>query len=161
MKVSKKESSFLVYLFIIISLVVVFLILYYVALTNKNKSPSLSPQGKRSSAPPPTQQRYVAVRKAEELPQTTVIPTTGEKVIVIPLTFVVKSISPDTIILQKEGGGEREIVEYLPKKQTIKVFSGTPENSQLLGGVEKLALGQKIKVINHITKKEIYFYIIK
>lgn len=160
MKISKKENSLLIYLFIIVSLVVVFLVLYYAILISKNKSLSPSVE-KKSAAPPPTERQYVAVRKAEELPQTTIVPTTGEKVIVIPITFVVKSISPDSIILQKKGGGERDIAKYLPKKQTIKVFSGSPENGQLLGGVEKLALGQEIKVVNHLTKKEIYFYIIK
>lgn len=116
-----KELNLLYFLLFILILIIFGLGFYYFKITSP-KTPSTT----QISTPTPTP--IPVVRKKEELPKPTVEPTTGKKILDIPIIFVVKSITDDEIILQKEGGKENEIARYKPKTYPVKVFKNLPPN---------------------------------
>lgn len=144
----KKNTFLSIFLFILI-ITVVGLFYYYLNIKNN----TLQETEKKTTDNTQTNQT-----KQGDRPFVTINPTTNKKIVEVPFVFVVKSITDQEIVLQKEGGGERDIAQYFPQKYPIKVFKGMP-NKATEGVLADLKVGQKIKAINYVGEAA-YFYII-
>lgn len=151
-------------IFLILVLVLGGLFYYYLTLSKKTPQPTPPPSQRQ-----PVQRRQV-VRRPEELPKVETEKETGKGIVVVPVTFVVDSISASEIVLKKQGGGEGDIITY-PKSLNIKVRTGVtpPEKPTALADIDigapadlgDVAVGKTIKVINYNQGEAIYFYILE
>lgn len=153
MKQSEKIVLIILFFFIVLS---GFLFYRYLNLSQK-KSEQKTPS-QISVSPTPTPK---VIRRPEELPVVKKDETTGKEIIEIPFNYLVKSVDSEKIVLQKPGGGEKDIITY-PQSlfPVIKVFKSSPQGTTA-ASLSDITVGQRIKVRNINRGEEIQFYIIQ
>ena len=145
----KKIEKNILPIFLGLFILFIFLLYQYFFIYNKEKK-----ETQRSISP-------TVVIKLKDLPIVKRDKVTNKEIIEIPFNYVVKNVSEKEIVLQKPGGGERDIITY-PKSifNVIKVFKSSPQGSAP-ASLSDIAVGQYIKVRNINRGEEIQFYIIK